>query len=84
MARRKAKRYLYYHGGNISTAELERLIEEFVGQREIALRGANRIFVGADTSTGIDFTSVYGRIAATSSVVVDPSRIFVLTPDSTL
>lgn len=67
----------------MTPSEMYRRLDELCAQETI-LNSADRIFVGVDTSTGVDFTSVFGRIAATSTTVVDPSRIFVLTPDSTL
>lgn len=87
MARRKAKRRLYYCGNSLSLAELERdfrRLEEFRSQREIQLSYANGMPVGFGTSTDVDFISAYCRILAAQTVVVDPSRTFVLTPDSTL
>lgn len=68
---------------DMTPSEMYRRFDELCAQ-ETVLSSPNRILVGFDTSTGIDFTSIYGRIAATSTTVVDPSRIFVLTPDSTL
>lgn len=67
----------------ITPSEAYRQVEELYAQ-ETVLSSPNRILVDFNTSTGINFTSVYGRIAATSITVVDPSRIFVLTPDSML
>lgn len=62
----------------ITPSEAYRQVEELYAQ-ETVLSSPNRML-----STGINFTSVYDRIAATSVTVVDPSRIFVLTPDSML
>lgn len=67
----------------MTPSEIYRRVDELCAQ-ETVLSSANRMFVGFDESTGIDFTSVYRRIMDASPVVVDPSRIFFLTPDSTL
>lgn len=67
----------------MTPSEMYRRFDELFAQ-EVVLSSANRMFVGFETSTGINFTSIFDRIAATSTTVVDPSRVFFLTPDSTL
>ena len=84
MARRKAKRRIYYNGNSISLAELERdfrRLEEFRRQRGTLLTFDNGMPVGFGANLPVECISAY---IAASSVVTDPSRTFILTPDSTL